>query len=186
MTTGTVANVSTIGIVDLIDEITVIIDPIFATMTGIDVIITTTTAAMIGATTTVAMTVATGVTTIGVIVVMIATMTSATIDEMIDVMIDVARMTTICTTIIGRNELHHHRPNEATPIVHFRRPIARSSSSSAVAKRPKATNRTNQTPGRSGKLILKTHGLYVGLNSQSLSLGMIIGLRTRRVPVVDG
>jgi hypothetical protein len=35
-------------------------------------------------------------------------------------------------------------------MAHFRRPTARSTSSSVVAKRPKATNRTDQTPGRSG------------------------------------
>jgi hypothetical protein len=53
MTTGTMANVSTTVTVDLIDEITVIAGPILATMTGIDMIIT----AMIGATTTITMTV---------------------------------------------------------------------------------------------------------------------------------
>jgi hypothetical protein len=56
-----------------------------------------------------------------------------------------------------------------------RRPTMRSTSSSVVAKRPKATDRTDQTPGRSGTSTLKTCGLYVGLNSQSLSLGKIIG-----------
>jgi hypothetical protein len=45
-----------------------------------------------------------------VIVVTIATMTSATTDEMIDVIIDVARMTTITTTTTGRSGLHRHRP----------------------------------------------------------------------------
>jgi hypothetical protein len=44
-----------------------------------------------------------------------------------------------------------------------------------VAKRPKATDRTDQTPGRSGKLALKTHSLCMGPNSQSLSPGKIIG-----------
>jgi hypothetical protein len=51
-----VANVSTTITVDLIDEITVIAGPILTTMTGIDVIIAVTTAAMTGATTTVAVT----------------------------------------------------------------------------------------------------------------------------------
>jgi hypothetical protein len=60
-------------------------------------------------------------------------------------------------------------------MVRSRRPIMGSTSSSAVAKRPKATDRTDQMPGRSGKLTLKTRGLYVGLNSQSLSPGNIIG-----------
>jgi hypothetical protein len=63
-----VANASTTVTVDLINEITVIADPILAMMTGIDVIIT----AMTGATTTVAMTATTGETTTGVIVTMIA------------------------------------------------------------------------------------------------------------------
>jgi hypothetical protein len=63
-----VANASTTVTVDLINEITVIADPILAMMTGIDVIIT----AMTGATTTVAMTATTGEMTTGVIVTMIA------------------------------------------------------------------------------------------------------------------
>jgi hypothetical protein len=114
-----VANVLTTVTVDLIDAITVIAGPILTTMTGIDVIITATTAMITGATTTVAMTVATGVTTTRVIAVMIATTTSATTDEMIDV----TRTTTIATTIIGRNKLHHHRPKGAAPMVRSRRPI---------------------------------------------------------------
>jgi hypothetical protein len=60
---------------------------------------------MAGVTTNVAMTAATGVTTTGVI----TTTASTTTDEMIDAMIDV-RTTTIATTIIGRNRLHHHCP----------------------------------------------------------------------------
>jgi hypothetical protein len=58
-----VANASTTATVDLIDEITVIADPILATMIGIDVIIVATTDAMTAATTTVAMTATTDVTT---------------------------------------------------------------------------------------------------------------------------
>jgi hypothetical protein len=131
---GMVANISTTVTVDLIDEITVIAGPILATMTVIDVIIAATTAVMTGTTNVVAMTATTGVTTIGAIVVMIAMTTSATTDEMIDAMIDVAKMTTIATTIIRRNGLHRHRPKGATPMVRFRRPAARSTSSSAVAK----------------------------------------------------
>jgi hypothetical protein len=170
-----VANVSTTVTVDLIDEITVIAGPILATMTGIDVIIAATTAMMTDATTTVAMTATTGVMTTGVIVVMIATTTSATTDMMTDVMIDVARTTTITTTTTGRNELHRHRQMGATPMAHFRRPTARSTSSSAVAKRSKATYRPDQTLGRSGMSTPKTRGLCVGLNSQSLSPGKITG-----------
>jgi cobalamin biosynthesis protein CobD/CbiB len=97
---------------------------------GIDVIIATTTTAMTDATTTVAMTATTGVTTTGVIIVMIAMMNVTTTDEMIDVMIDVARTTTIIKTALGRSGLHHHRPKGATPMVHSRKPTARSTLSS--------------------------------------------------------
>jgi hypothetical protein len=51
----------------------------------------------------------------------------------------------------------------------------RSISSSADAKRPKATGRTDQTLGRSDMSRLKPRGLCGGLNSQSLSPGKIIG-----------
>jgi hypothetical protein len=104
-------------------------------------------------------------------VVMIATTTSATTDEMIDV----AGTTTITTTTTGRNELLHHYLKGATPMEHFRRPSARSNSSSEAAKRSKETGRPDRTPGRSGMSILRTHDLCVGLNSQSLSPGKIIG-----------
>jgi hypothetical protein len=57
----------------------------------------------------------------------------------------------------------------------FRRPTARSTSLSAVAKRSKATDRPDQTPGRSGTSTPKIRNLRVGLNSQSLSPGKIIG-----------
>jgi hypothetical protein len=128
-----VANASTTVTVDLIDEIIMIASPILAMMIGIDVIIAATTAAMIGATTTVVMTAMTGEMTTGVIVLMIAITTSATTDEMVHTTIDVARTTTIARTIIGRNRLHRHHPKGATPMVHSRRPNARSTSSLAVA-----------------------------------------------------
>jgi hypothetical protein len=83
-------------------------------------------------------------------------------------------MTTITTTTIGRNGLHRHRPKGATPMVCFKRPTVRSTSLSAVARRPKATDRTDQMPGRSGMSTLRTRGLCVGLNSQLLSPGKII------------
>jgi hypothetical protein len=60
-------------------------------------------------------------------------------------------------------------------MVHSRRPTVRSTSSSAVTRRPKATDRPDQTPGRSGTSIPKTRSLCVGLNSQLLSPGKIIG-----------
>jgi hypothetical protein len=59
--------------------------------------------------------------------------------------------------------------------VHSRKPTVRSTSSSEVAKRSKATDRLDRTPGRSGTSTLKTRDLCGGLNSQSLSLGKITG-----------
>jgi hypothetical protein len=128
MTTAVVVNVSTIVTVDLIDEITETVDPILAMTIGIDVIIVVTTAAMTDATTTVATTAPTSATE--AIVVMIATMTVTTTG----VMIDVARTTTTAQTTTIRSEHLRHHPKGATPMVHSRRPTARSTSSSEVAK----------------------------------------------------
>jgi hypothetical protein len=105
-TTGTVASALTTGTADLIDMITVIADPILAMMTGIDVIIAATIAAMTDTTTTVAMTETTGVTTTGVI----AATTSVMTDENINTMIDVTKTTTTAMTTIRKNELHRYRP----------------------------------------------------------------------------
>jgi hypothetical protein len=146
-----VANASTIVIDDLIDEITVTAGPILAMMIGIDMIIVATTAVMTDATTTVTM----------------ITMT--------DVTIDVARTTTIDRTITGRSGHRRHHPKGATPIVHSRRLTTRSTSLSEVAKRSRATDRLDQTPGRSGTSTSKTCNLCGGLNSQSLSPRKIIG-----------
>jgi hypothetical protein len=143
--------------IKLFVKITVIAGPSLATMIGIDVIIAATTAAMTGATTTVEMT---------------AITTSATTGQMIHATIGIARTTTIARTIIGRNELHRHRPKGATSSTML---TTRSTSSSVVAKRSKATDRPDQTPGRPGMSTLKTRELCVGLNSQSLSTGKIIG-----------
>jgi hypothetical protein len=162
-----VVNASTTVTVDLIDEITVTVDPILATTIGIDVIIIATIAVTIDATTTVVTTTPTGATE--VIVVTIATM----IVTMTDAMIDVAKMTTIARTTTGSSR--HLRPKGATPTVHSRKPTVRSTSSSEVAKRSKATDRLDQTPGRSGTSTLKTRDLCGGLNSQSLSPGKITG-----------
>jgi hypothetical protein len=60
-------------------------------------------------------------------------------------------------------------------MVHSRRPTTRSTSSSEVAKRPKATDRLDQMLGRSDMLTPKTRDLCVGLNSHSLSPGKVIG-----------
>jgi hypothetical protein len=105
-----VDNASTVVTIDLIYEITVIVGPILATIIGIDVIITATTAAMTDATTTVAMTdvmtAIIGMTTIGVIIAMIAMMIVPTTD----MITDVARMTIITKTAIGKSEHLRHCP----------------------------------------------------------------------------
>jgi hypothetical protein len=156
--------------VNLIDVIIVIAGPTVAMTIGIDVIITATTATTTDVMTIVTMTAMTSVATIG----MITVTTSAMITGMTDAMTDVAKTTTTVTTTIEKNILHHHYLKGATPMVHSRLPTERSISSSAVAKQPKATDRTEQTPGRSDMSTLKPHSLYGGLNSQSLSPGKII------------
>jgi hypothetical protein len=60
-------------------------------------------------------------------------------------------------------------------MVRSRWPTMRLTSSSIVAKRPKAIDRTGQTPERSDMSTPKTHSLCVGPNSQSLSPRNIIG-----------
>jgi hypothetical protein len=168
MMTATVISATTIVTVDLIDMITVIAGPIVTMMTGISMII----AAIITATTDVTIIVAM-TTTIDVrITRMIEVTTSATIAGMTDI----AKTTTTATTTTVKNGLYHHFLKGATPMARSRRPTERLTSSSVVAKQPKATDRTDQTPGRSGMLTLKTRSLCVGPNSQSLSLGKIIGI----------
>jgi hypothetical protein len=166
-----VVNDSAIVTVDLIDEITMIAGPILATTIGIDVITTVTTVAMTGAMTTIAMNATTVATATEVIAVMISMMIVTTTN----VMIDIARMTTIARTTTGRSGHLHHRPKGETLMVHSRKLTAKSTSSLEVAKRSKATDRLDQTPGRSGTSTLKTRDLCGGLNSQSLSPGKIIG-----------
>jgi hypothetical protein len=128
MMTAMVVNASRIATVDLIDEITVTADPILAMMIGIDVIITTITAAMTDATTTVVTTAL--ISAIEVIVMMIAT----TIVTTTGATIDVARTTTTAKTTTARSGHLRHHPKGAIPMVHSRRPTARSTSSSVVAK----------------------------------------------------
>jgi hypothetical protein len=155
-----VANASTIVTIDLIDEIIVTTGPILAMTIGIDAIIAATTAATTDVTTTVATTATTGATTIAAIVVMITMMIITTTDETTSMMIDVARMTTVPATTNTRSGLHRHRPKGATSMVHSRRPTARSTSSlEEVAKRPKATDRLDQTPGRLDTSTPKTRDL---------------------------
>jgi hypothetical protein len=169
MTTAVVVNASTIVIFNLIDEITETVDPILAMTIGIDVIIAATIAAMTDATTTVATTAPTSATE--AIVVMIATMTVTTTG----VMINVAKTTTTTqTTTVRSGHLRHH-PKGATPTVHYRRPTARSTSSSEVAKRSKPTDKLDRKKERSDTSTLKIHDLCCGLNSQSPSPGKIIG-----------
>jgi hypothetical protein len=169
--TGMVTSTSTTVTVDQINVITVTAGPIIAMTTGIDVIITTTTTVMIDAMTIVVTTAMTGMTTARVI----AVTTNAATAEMIGVMIDVSRTTTATTTITARSGPHRHHLKGATLMVRFSQPTERSISSSAVAKRPKATNSFNRMQGRSGMSTLKLHNLCVGRSSQSLYPGKIIG-----------
>jgi hypothetical protein len=122
---------------------------------GIDVIIAATTTMMTDATTTVVTITPTSATE--VIVVMIST----TIVTTTDTMIDIARTTTTDKTTTARSEHLHHRPKGATPTVCSRRPTARSTSLSEVAKRSKPTGKLDQTPERSGTSTLKIHDLVV-------------------------
>jgi hypothetical protein len=161
MTTAMVANASRIATVDLIDEITATTDPILEMTIGIDVIIVAITAATTDAMTTVVMTAL--ISAIEVIVVMIATMIVTTTGATIDV----ARMNTTAKTTTARSGHLHHHPKGATPMVHSRRPTARSTSSSVVAKQSKPTGTLDRMPGRSGTSTLKIHDLCGGLNSQS-------------------
>jgi hypothetical protein len=144
---GKVTNASTTVTVSLIDVITVIAGSIVAMMTGIDVIITATT----DATTTITTTVTTRVTIARVI----AVMTSVTTAEMIDTMTDITKTTTTATTTIAKSGLHCHHLKGATSMVCSSQPTERSTSSLSVAKRPKATDRSDQTQGRSGMSTLK-------------------------------
>jgi hypothetical protein len=77
-----------------------------------------------------------------VIVVMIAT----TIVTTTGVAIDVARTTTTVKTTTARSGHLCHHPKGATPMVHSRRPTARSTSSSVVTKRSKPTGKLDRTP----------------------------------------
>jgi hypothetical protein len=169
MTTAMVVNTSRIATLDLTDEIIVTADPILAMTIGIDMIIAVITAAMTDTMTTIATTAL--ISAIEVIVVMIAT----TIVTTTGATIDGARTTTTAKTTTTRSRHLRYHPKEATPMVHSRRPTMRSTSSSVVAKRSKPTGKLDRMPERSGTSTLKIHDLCGGLNSQSLSLGRIIG-----------
>jgi hypothetical protein len=60
-------------------------------------------------------------------------------------------------------------------MVRSKPPIEKQTSSSATAKRPKATGSFDQMHERLGMSTLKLHNLCVGRGSQSLSPGKIIG-----------
>jgi hypothetical protein len=154
--------------VDLIDVITVIAGPTVARTTGIDVTIAATNATMSNAMTIVAMTTKTDAKIARMIAV-------TTIAGTTDVMTGIAKTTTTAKITTVKNGLHHHCLKGATITTRSRWPTKRLTSSSVVAMQPKATDKTDQTPGRSGKLALKTHSLCIGPNSQSLSPGKIIG-----------
>jgi hypothetical protein len=164
-TTRTTTAVTTTVTVDLINVITTIVDFTVTTMTGIDVTIAATTATMIVAMTNMTTTVVTIATkTIAMIKGMIVVVTSAMPVVMISMMIDVARTP---------------RPQRQQPQgVRSKQLTKRSTSSSAVAKRPKATGSFDRIQGRSGTSTLKLHNLCVGRSSQSLSPGKILGPHT--------
>jgi hypothetical protein len=160
----TVATATTSVTIDLIDVINATVDPTVTTTTQIAVTIVATIAAMtdvmIDATTTAATII---VKTTGTTGGMIAVTTC--------MMVVVARTTTITTTTTARSLLHHHRQKGATPMVRFRPPTGRPTSSLVVTKQPRATYRNDQIQGRSSKSTLKLHNLCVGRSTQSLSLG---------------
>jgi hypothetical protein len=107
------------------------------------------------------------------VTIIVTTSTMAVV--MTGAMIAAARTTTTAMTTTARSVLHHHRQKGAIPMVRSRQPTERSTSSSVVAKRPKSTGSPDQTQGRSGMSTLRLHNLCVGYNSQSLSLGKIVG-----------
>jgi hypothetical protein len=127
--------------VDLINVISVIADPITATMTGTAVAIVVMTIVMTNATTTVA-----------TIAVKTTGMTGGMIAVMTGMMIVVAKTTITAMTTIARSLLHQHRQKGATPMVRSRTPTNRSASSSVVVKQARATDSSDQTQGKSAKL----------------------------------
>jgi hypothetical protein len=100
-----------------------------------------------------------------------AATTSVTTDEKIDAKIDVAKMITTAITTVEKSGLHHHRQEGATPMVRSSRRTERSTSLSVVAKRPKATDRSDETQGRLGMSTQKTRSLCDGLCETWVPLG---------------
>jgi hypothetical protein len=68
------------------------------------------------------------------IVTMITATTGVTTEGVIVVMIDVTKTTTTATTTTARSDLHHHHLKGATLMVRFNQPTERSTSSSVAAK----------------------------------------------------
>jgi hypothetical protein len=101
-------------------------------------------------------------TTVVTIIMKTTTMIVATTGVTTDVMIVVAKMTTTTTTTTARNALHHRHQKGATPMVCFKPPTGRSTSSLVVDKRPRVTGSNDQMQERSGKSTLKLHNLCVG------------------------
>jgi hypothetical protein len=91
--------------------------------------------------------------------------TSTVTVEMTGVMTDVARTTTTAMTTTTRSSLHHHYLKGETTMVRSSQPTKRSTSSSVVAMQLKATDRFDQTQGRSGMSTPKLCNLCVGRNS---------------------
>jgi hypothetical protein len=169
-----VVNALAIVTVDLIDEITMIADPILATTIGIDVITSATTAVMTGATTTVAMTAMTGAATTKVTVVMIAMTIVTTTSEMTNIMIDVVRMTTVTTTTTGRSGPRRHHP-KGQPNGAFQK--ANCEINSIVGGHPAITsNRQTRLNAREIRHVNTENPRPLRWSdSQSLSPGKIIG-----------
>jgi hypothetical protein len=164
--TRTATAVKTNVPVDLIDVITATADPTVSTTTWINVIITTNTAVMTDAMITIAtiVTKTTAMTSMTTDVTTAVT-TNAMIAAMTSVMIDIARVTTTTTTTTAWSALHHHHLKGATPMVRFKQRTERSTSSSTVAKRPKATGSFDQTQGRLGTSTLKPRKPCIGRSS---------------------
>jgi hypothetical protein len=70
---------------------------------------------------------------------------SVMITEMTGAMTDVSKATTTAMTTTAKSGLQHHHLKGATPMVRSSQPTKRSISSSVVAKRPKATDRTESS-----------------------------------------
>jgi hypothetical protein len=159
----TMAAAMTTTTVDLIDVTTVTSDLTVAMTTGIATIIIATIAVLIAMMTIAAKT-----------TVMTATTTGATTAAKSD--LTTVTMTTITmTTTIKRSLLHHHHLKRATPTACFKTPTSKSTSSSEVAKHPRATDSSDRTRERSPRSTSKLHNLCGGQSSPLPSPGKTTG-----------